>query len=124
LNSAYISATKIFFYCFNLFVLKFRHLRVRVRAPRPVVMRRREPAQIPLLPLAVDLVHFPAKIEVQQGVEIEMIGRSRSSKRRRRRRASRMMKRGRRISGLLLHEANLGLLKIQKRNPIRGWLPF
>jgi hypothetical protein len=44
-------------------------------------MRRREPAQIPLLLLAVDLVHFPAKMEVQQGVEIE---RSTSTSRRRR----------------------------------------
>jgi hypothetical protein len=108
-----------YFYFFDLFV----HLKVRVRAPRPTVMRRREPAQIPLLPLAVDLVHFPAEMEVQQGVEIEMIWRSRSKRRRRRRRASKMMKRGRRISGLLLHEANLGLLRIQKRNPRRGWLP-
>jgi hypothetical protein len=103
-------------------MLKFRHLRVRVRTPRLGVMRRREPSQIPLLPLAVDLVHFRAKMEVQQGVEIEMIGRS-TSRRRRRRAASKMMKRGRRISCLLLQEANLGLLRIQRRNPRKGWLP-
>jgi hypothetical protein len=90
---------------------------MRMRASRPIVMRR-EPSQIPLLPLAVDLVHFQTEMEVQQGAEIERIGR-----RRRRRRASRMMKRRRRISGLSLHEANLGLLIIQNRNPVRGWLP-
>jgi hypothetical protein len=85
------------------------------------VMRRREPTQIPLLPLAVDLVCFPAEMEVQPGAEIESIGRSTS--RRRRRMIKKMMKRRRRISSLLLHEANLGLLRIQKRNPRRDWLP-
>jgi hypothetical protein len=120
-------------------VLKFRHLRVKIRALRPAVIRRREPAQIPLLPLAEDLVNFLAKMEVQESAEIKMIGRSKSRSRsrsrsrsksksrkrskRRRRRASKMMKRGRRISDLPLHEANLGLLRIQKRNPRRGWLP-
>jgi hypothetical protein len=89
---------------------------VRVRAPKPAVMRRREPAlepaQIPLLlPLAVDLVCFPAEIEVQEGAEMDRIGRSRSRSR---------MTRGRRISGLPLHEANLGLLRIPNRNPERG----
>jgi hypothetical protein len=111
---------------FNLFVFKFRLLRVRVRAPRPAVMRRREPAQIPLLPLAADLVHFPAELEVQQGAELERIGRSRNrrrTRRRRRRRTSRMMKSGRRTTRLLLHEGYLGLLRIQKRNPRREMLP-
>jgi hypothetical protein len=73
-------------------MLKFRHLRVKMRAPKPAMMRRKEPAQIPLLPLALDLVHFLAKMEVQHGTEIERIGNSRSKMR-----ASRMMTRGRRI---------------------------
>jgi hypothetical protein len=103
-------------------MLKFRHLRLRVRALKPAAMRRREPTQILLLPLAVDLVHFPAKIEVQQGADIEIIGRSKS-KSKSKSMANKMMKRGRRISGLPLHEANLGLLRIQKRNPRRCWLP-
>jgi hypothetical protein len=44
----------------KLCMLKCRHLRVRVRAPRVVVMRRREalPLLPPVLPLAVDLVHL------------------------------------------------------------------
>ena len=97
---------------------------MKVRAPRPAVMRRREPAQIPLLPLAANLVHFPTELEVQQGAELERIERSRNKRRtkrrrRRRRRTSRMMKSGRRTTRLLLQEGNLGLLRIQKRNPRR-----
>jgi len=43
----------------KLCMLKCRHLRVRVRAPRATVMRRREAlALFPVLPLAVDLVQL------------------------------------------------------------------
>jgi hypothetical protein len=44
----------------KLCMLKCRHLRVRVRAPRVAVMRRREalPLFPPVLPLAVDPVHL------------------------------------------------------------------
>ncbi len=43
----------------KLCMLKCRHLRVRVRAPRAAMMRRREAlALLPVLPLAVDPVHL------------------------------------------------------------------
>ncbi len=43
----------------KLCMLKCRHLRVRVKAPRAAVMRRREAlALLPVLPLAVDSVHL------------------------------------------------------------------
>ncbi len=46
-------------------MLKCRHLRVRVRAPRVVVMRRREAvALLPVLPLAVDLIHLLVKMQL------------------------------------------------------------
>ncbi len=39
-------------------MLKCRHLRVRVRAPRVAVMKRRELALLLVLPLVVDPVHL------------------------------------------------------------------
>jgi hypothetical protein len=97
----------------KLYMLKCRHLRVRVRAPRAAVMRRRELALLRVLPLAVDPVHLLVKMQVLQGVEIKRIGRRR---RRRRRRGRGTMKRGRRMSSLPLHQRTLGR-RIQGRNP-------
>jgi hypothetical protein len=93
----------------KLCMLKFRHLRVRVRAPRAIVMRRKEAlALLPVLPLVVDLVHLLVKMQVLQGA----MGR-------RRRRGRGTMKRGRRMSSLPLHhplhQRTLGR-KIQGRN--------
>ncbi len=52
----------------KLYMLKCRHLRVRVRAPRVAVMRRREVlALLPVLPPAVDLVHLLVEMQVLQG---------------------------------------------------------
>jgi hypothetical protein len=49
----------------KLCMLKCRHLRVRVRAPRAAVMRRREAlALLPVLPLAVDPVHLLVEMQV------------------------------------------------------------
>ncbi len=97
-------------------MLKCRHLRVRVRAPRAAVMRRREQVALlpvcyllPVLPLAVDPVHLLVEIKVLQGAKIKRIGR-------RRRRGRGTMKRGRRMSSLPLHQRTLGR-KIQGRNP-------
>jgi len=79
------------------------------RAPRAVVMRRREQvALFPVLPLAVDPVHLLVEMQVLQGAKIKRIGR--------RRRGRGMMKRGRRMSSLPLHQRTLGR-KIQGRNP-------
>jgi len=94
-------------------MLKFRHLRVKVRAPRAVVMRRRELALLPVLPLAVDPVHLLVEMQVLQGVEIKRIGRRRK---RRRRRGKGTMKRGRRMSSLPFHQRTLRK-RIQGRNP-------
>jgi hypothetical protein len=94
-------------------MLKCRHLRVRVRAPRVAVMRRKELALLPVLPLAMDPVHLLVEMQVLQGAKIKRIGRRR---RRRRRRGRGMMKRGRRMSSLPLHQRTLGR-KIQGRNP-------
>ncbi len=47
----------------KLCMLKCRHLRVKVRAPKAVVMRRRELALLPMLPLAVDLVHLLVEMQ-------------------------------------------------------------
>jgi hypothetical protein len=98
-------------------MLKCRHLRVRVRAPRAAVMRRREHvALLPVcyllrvLPLAVHPVHLLVEMKVLQGPKIKGIGR------RRRRRGKGTMKRGRRMSSLPLHQRTLGR-KIQGRNP-------
>jgi hypothetical protein len=80
----------------KLCMLKCRHLRVRVRAPRATVMRRREQvALLPVLPLAVDPVHLLVEMKVLQGAKIKRIGR--------RRRGRGTMKRGRRMSSLPLH---------------------
>jgi hypothetical protein len=89
-------------------MLKCRHLRVRVRAPRAAVMRRREQLALllPVLPLAVDPVHLLVEMKVLQGAKIKRIGR-----RRRRRRGRGTMKKGRRMSSLPLHQRTLG------RNP-------
>jgi hypothetical protein len=97
-------------------MLKCRHLRVRVKAPRAAVMRRREQVALllvcyvfPVLPLAVDPVHLLVEMKVLQGAKIKRIGR-------RRRRGMGTMKRGRRMSSLHLHQRTLGR-KIQGRNP-------
>ncbi len=92
----------------KLYMLKCKHLRVRVKAPKAAVMRRRELALLPVLPLAVDPVHLLVEMQVLQGAEIKKIGR--------RRRGRGTMKRGRRISSLPLHQKTLGR-KIQGRNP-------
>jgi hypothetical protein len=90
-------------------MLKCRHLRVRVKAPRAAVMRRREAlALLPVLPLAVDPVHLLVEMQVLQGA----MGRRRT----RRRRGRGTMKRGRRMSSLPLHQRTLGR-KISGRNP-------
>jgi hypothetical protein len=53
-------------------MLKCRHLRVRVRAPRAIVMRRREAlALLPVLPLVVDPVHLLVEMQVLQGAKIK-----------------------------------------------------
>jgi hypothetical protein len=89
-------------------MLKCRHLRVRVRAPRVAVMRRREVvALLPMLPLAVGPVHLLVEMQVLQGAKIKRIGR----RTRRRRKGRGTMKRGRRMSSLPLHLRTLG------RNP-------
>jgi hypothetical protein len=96
-------------------MLKCRHLRVRVRAPRVAVMRRREQvALLPVLPLAVDLVHLLVEMKVLQGAKIKRIGRRRTRRTRRRGRGT--MKRGRRMSSLPLHQRTLRR-KIQGINP-------
>jgi hypothetical protein len=94
-------------------MLKCRHLRVRVRAPKAAVMRRREAlALLPMLPLTVDPVHLLVEMQVLQGAKIKKIGR----RRRRRRKGKGTMKRGRRMSSLPLHQRTLGK-RIQGRNP-------
>jgi hypothetical protein len=93
-------------------MLKCRHLRVRVKAPRATVMRRGEQLALllPVLPLAVDPIHLLVEMKVLQGAKIKRIGR------RRRTRGRGMMKRGRRMSSLPLPQRTLGR-KIQGRNP-------
>jgi hypothetical protein len=96
-------------------MLKCRHLRVRVRASKAAMMRRREMkrreqvALLPVLPLAVDPVHLLVEMKVLKGAKIKRIGR-------RRRRGRGTMKRGRRMNSLPLHQRTLGR-KIQGRNP-------
>jgi hypothetical protein len=95
----------------KLCMLKCRHLKVRVRAPRAAVMRRREAlALLPMLPLAVDPVHLLVEMQVLQGAKIKRIGR------RTRTRGRGTMTRGRRMSNLPLHQRTLGR-NIQGRNP-------
>jgi hypothetical protein len=97
----------------KLCMLKCRHLRVKVRAPRVAVMRRREAlALLPVLPLAVDLVHLLVEMQVLQGAQIMRIRR----RTRMRTRGRGMMTRGRRMSSLPLHQRTLGR-NIQGRNP-------
>ncbi len=99
----------------KLCMLKCRHLRVRVRAPRAAVMRRREAlALLPVLPLAVDLVHLLVEMQVLQGAKIKRIGRRTRMRTRTRGRGT--MTRGRRMSSLPLHQRTLGR-NIQRRNP-------
>jgi len=63
-------------------MLKCKHLRVRVRAPRVAVMRRREQvALLPVLPLIVDPVHLLVEMKVLQGAKIKRIGRRRRRRR-------------------------------------------
>jgi len=94
-------------------MLKCRHLRVRMRAPRAVVMRRREAlALFPMLPLAVNPVQLLVEMQVLQGAKIKRIGR----KTRTRTRGRGTMTRGRRMNNLPLHQRTLGR-NIQGRNP-------
>jgi hypothetical protein len=76
-------------------MLKCRHLRVRVKVPKAAVMRKRELALLPMLPLVVDPVHLLVEMQVLQGIKIK-----RTRRRRRRRRGRGMMKRGRRMNSL------------------------
>jgi hypothetical protein len=94
-------------------MLKCRHLRVRVRAPRATVMRRREAlALLLVLPLAVDLVHLLVEMQVLQGAKIKRIGR----RKRTTTKGRGAMTRGRRMSSLPLHQRTLRR-NIQGRNP-------
>jgi hypothetical protein len=97
-------------------MLKCRHLRVRMRAPRVAVMRRRKALTLfPVLSLAVDPVQLLVELQVLQGAKIKRIGRRR---RRRRTRGRGTMTRRRRMSNLPLHQRTLGR-NIQGRNPGR-----
>jgi hypothetical protein len=90
-------------------------MRVRVRAPRAAVMRRREAlALLPVLPLAVDPIHLLVEMQVLQGAKIKRIG----TRTRTRMRGRGTMTRGRRMSSLPLHQRTLGR-NIQGRN-LRG----
>ncbi len=98
----------------KLCMLKCKHLRVRVRAPRAAVMRRREAlALLLVLPLVVDPVQLLVEMQVLQGAKIKKIGRR---TRRTRRRGRGTMTRGKRMSNLPLHQRTLGK-NIQGRNP-------
>jgi hypothetical protein len=100
-------------------MLKCRHLRVRVKAPRAVVMRRTEAlALLPVLPLVVDPIQLLVEMQVLQGAKIKRIGRrtrTRRTRTRRRRKGRGTMTRGRRMSNLPLHQRTLGR-NIQGRN--------
>jgi hypothetical protein len=99
----------------KLCMLKCRHLRVRGRAPRATMMRRKKAlALLLVLPLAVDPVHLLIEMRVLQGAKVKRIGRRR--RRRRRRRGMGTMTRRRRMSSLPLHHRTLGR-NIQGRNP-------
>ncbi len=75
-----------------------------MRAPRAVVMRRREAlALLLVLPLAMDPVHLLIEMQVLQGVKIKRIGRRTRTKRR----GKGTMTRGRRMSSLPLHQRTL-----------------
>jgi hypothetical protein len=102
---------------FNELMFVIKYLRVRVRAPKAAVMRRRDAlALLPVLPLAMDPVHLLVKMQVLQGAKIKRIGR----RTRTRRRGRGTMTRGRRMSSLPLHQRTLGR-NIQERN-LRGEL--
>jgi hypothetical protein len=45
-------------------MLKCRHLRVKVKALKATVMRMRELALLPMLPLAMDPVHLLVEMQV------------------------------------------------------------
>jgi hypothetical protein len=91
-------------------MLKCRHLRVRVRAPKVAMMRRRKAlALFPVLSLAMDPVQLLVELQVLQGAKIKKIGRRRT-------RGRGTMIRGRRMSNLPLHQRTLGR-NIQGRNP-------
>jgi hypothetical protein len=97
----------------KLCMLKCRHLKVRVRAPRAAVMRRREAlALLLVLPLAVDPIHLLVEMQVLQGAKIKRIGR----RTRTRTKGRGTMTRGRRMSSFPLHQKTLGR-NIQGRNP-------
>ncbi len=52
----------------KLCMLKYRHLKVRVRAPRAIVMRTREALTLlPVLPLAVDPIQLLVEMQVLRG---------------------------------------------------------
>jgi len=52
----------------KLCMLKYRHLKVRVRAPRATVMRTREALTLlPVLPLAVDPIQLLVEMQVLRG---------------------------------------------------------
>ncbi len=85
-----------------------------MRAPRATVMRRRELALLPMLPIAVDPIHLLVEMQVLQGAKIKRIGRR--TRRRTRTRGRGTMKKGRKMSSLPLHQRTLGR-KIQGRNP-------
>ncbi len=48
----------------KLCMLKCRHLRVKVKAPKAAVMRMRELALLPMLPLVMDPVHLLVEMQV------------------------------------------------------------
>ncbi len=99
----------------KLCMLKCRHLRVRVRAPRAAVMRRREALTLLLvLPLAVDPVHLLVEMQVLQGAKIKRIGRRTRTRTRTRGRGT--MTRRRRMNSFPLHQRTLER-NIQGRNP-------
>jgi hypothetical protein len=99
----------------KLCMLKCRHLRVRVRAPKAAVMRRREAlALLPVLPLVVDPVHLLVEMQVLQGAKIKRIGRRMRT--RMRTRGMGTITRGRKMSNLPFHQRTLGR-NIQGRNP-------
>jgi hypothetical protein len=77
-------------------MLKCRHLKVKVKAPKVTVMRMKELALLPVLPLIMDPIHLLVEMQVLQGAEIKKIGK-------RRRRGRGTMKKGRRMSSLPLH---------------------
>jgi hypothetical protein len=99
-------------------MLKCRHLRVRVRAPRAAVMRRRKQLALlfPVLPLVVDPVHLLVEMNVLQGAKIKRIGR----RTRTRTRGRGTMKRGRRMSSIPLPPENTRKKNSRKKSKRGG----